>query len=171
VSYEFLMHCVLFKGYYKDPNCRYVMAGSGQTKYSFTVMLNSCGTQFVDDFMGSNQAYLENVIVLQNEEGIQEVINILCPNVIVIAIAHFIVDELIVSADFCRCGTRSGQCGVNGKEISSKRLASLSASEHSTRRLSHSAGIPVWPAWIFRYVNHVFRSINPILSSIRASYL
>ncbi|KAE8752514.1 hypothetical protein FOCC_FOCC000636 [Frankliniella occidentalis] len=61
------------KGYFKDPNCRYVQPNSNQIKYTFTVMLNSCGTQFVDDFQGAGQAYLENVIVLQNEEGIQEV--------------------------------------------------------------------------------------------------
>lgn len=41
--------------------------------YSFAVYLNSCGTQFVDEFYKGKQAYLENVLVLQNEPGIQEV--------------------------------------------------------------------------------------------------
>lgn len=62
------------KGYYTDQNCRYVAQGSGDTKYSFTVSLDSCGTQFINDFEGeAGQAYLENVLVLQNEPGIQEV--------------------------------------------------------------------------------------------------
>ncbi|XP_054275827.1 uncharacterized protein LOC128994989 isoform X2 [Macrosteles quadrilineatus] len=64
---------VYSKGFYNNPECRYVTPNSGQTKYSFTVMLNSCGTQFVDQFSEGKQAYLENVLVLQNEPGIQEV--------------------------------------------------------------------------------------------------
>lgn len=47
------------------PQCRYVEQNSGQTKYSFTVNLDSCGTQFISDFEGQGQAYLENVLVLQ----------------------------------------------------------------------------------------------------------
>lgn len=48
------------------PQCRYVEQNSGQTKYSFTVNLDSCGTQFINDFEGeAGQAYLENVLVLQ----------------------------------------------------------------------------------------------------------
>ncbi|KAH0955197.1 hypothetical protein HN011_010539 [Eciton burchellii] len=62
------------KGYYMNPECRYVAQNSGQTQYSFTVSLDSCGTQFINDFEGeAGQAYLENVLVLQNEPGIQEV--------------------------------------------------------------------------------------------------
>ncbi|XP_061930281.1 uncharacterized protein LOC108002970 isoform X2 [Apis cerana] len=62
------------KGFYTNPECRYVEQNSGQTKYSFTVSLDSCGTQFINDFAGeAGQAYLENVLVLQNEPGIQEV--------------------------------------------------------------------------------------------------
>ncbi|XP_050448165.1 uncharacterized protein LOC126849877 [Cataglyphis hispanica] len=62
------------KGFYMNPECRYVEQNSGQTKYSFTVSLESCGTQFINDFEGeAGQAYLENVLVLQNEPGIQEV--------------------------------------------------------------------------------------------------
>lgn len=49
------------------------MKNSGQIKYSFIVQLNSCGTQFVDEFYKGKQAFLENVLVLQNEPGIQEV--------------------------------------------------------------------------------------------------
>ncbi|XP_015600177.1 uncharacterized protein LOC107270055 isoform X2 [Cephus cinctus] len=62
------------KGYYTNPDCRYVSQNSGQKEYSFTVSLDSCGTQFINDFEGeAGQAYLENVLVLQNEPGIQEV--------------------------------------------------------------------------------------------------
>ncbi|XP_048505752.1 uncharacterized protein LOC105692110 isoform X2 [Athalia rosae] len=62
------------KGFYTDSNCQYVKQGTGETKYSFTVSLDSCGTQFINDFEGeAGQAYLENVLVLQNEPGIQEV--------------------------------------------------------------------------------------------------
>ncbi|XP_053994751.1 uncharacterized protein LOC128885036 [Hylaeus volcanicus] len=62
------------KGYFMTPECRYVEQNSGQTKYSFTVSMDSCGTQFINDFAGeAGQAYLENVLVLQNEPGIQEV--------------------------------------------------------------------------------------------------
>lgn len=49
-----------------NPECRYVEQNSGQTRYSFTVNLDSCGTQFINDFAGeAGQAYLENVLVLQ----------------------------------------------------------------------------------------------------------
>ncbi|XP_018314026.1 uncharacterized protein [Mycetomoellerius zeteki] len=62
------------KGYYANPECIYVKENSGSTRYSFTVNLDSCGTQFINDFKGANgQAYLETVLVLQNEPGIQEV--------------------------------------------------------------------------------------------------
>lgn len=47
--------------------------GTGQTQFSFTVRLNACGTQFIDEFKEGGQAYLENVLVIQNELGIQEV--------------------------------------------------------------------------------------------------
>ncbi|XP_011866142.1 PREDICTED: uncharacterized protein LOC105561087 [Vollenhovia emeryi] len=62
------------KGYFMNPECTYVRQNSGLTQYSFTVNLDSCGTQFINDFEGeAGQAYLENVLVLQNEVGIQEV--------------------------------------------------------------------------------------------------
>lgn len=49
-----------------NPECRYVAQNSGQTTYSFTLRLDSCGTQFINDFEGeAGQAYLENVLVLQ----------------------------------------------------------------------------------------------------------
>ncbi|CAH1110748.1 unnamed protein product [Psylliodes chrysocephalus] len=60
------------KGYYNMPECRYVNENSGQTKYTFTVNLNMCGTQFVNAFDTEGQSYLENILVLQNELGIQE---------------------------------------------------------------------------------------------------
>lgn len=46
---------------------------SGQTKYSFTVSLNSCGTEFINGFDTLGQSYLENVLVIQNEAAVQEV--------------------------------------------------------------------------------------------------
>jgi len=46
---------------------------SGQASYTFTLVLNQCGTQFIDELGSGGQAYLENTIVIQMEEGIQEV--------------------------------------------------------------------------------------------------
>lgn len=55
-----------FQGFFMNPDCRYVEQNSGKTEYSFTVSLDSCGTQFINDFEGeAGQAYLENVLVLQ----------------------------------------------------------------------------------------------------------
>lgn len=65
--------CNSLQGFYRDESCRYVNEGTGQTRYSFTVRLNACGTQFIDQFKEGGQAYLENVLVFQNEPGIQEV--------------------------------------------------------------------------------------------------
>ncbi|CAH0717987.1 unnamed protein product, partial [Brenthis ino] len=59
--------------HFKDSDCVYVKENSNQIKYSFTVSLNKCGTRFFSDFENEGQAYLENVLVLQNEPGIQEV--------------------------------------------------------------------------------------------------
>lgn len=57
---------VRLQGFFTNPDCRYVAQNSGQTRYSFTLSLNSCGTQFINDFAGqAGQAYLENVLVLQ----------------------------------------------------------------------------------------------------------
>ncbi|KAF5274406.1 hypothetical protein FQA39_LY07286 [Lamprigera yunnana] len=61
------------KGYYNNPKCRYVQENSGKVKYSFVVSLNSCGTEFINAFDTEGKSYLENVLVLQNEVGIQEV--------------------------------------------------------------------------------------------------
>lgn len=59
--------------HFNEPACVYVRENSNQVKYSFTVSLNTCGTRFFSDFQNEGQAYLENVLVLQNEPGIQEV--------------------------------------------------------------------------------------------------
>ncbi|CAK1543393.1 unnamed protein product [Leptosia nina] len=59
--------------HFKENDCVYVRANSNRAKYSFTVSLNTCGTRFFSDFENEGQAYLENVLVLQNEPGIQEV--------------------------------------------------------------------------------------------------
>lgn len=61
------------KGFYTNPECRYVNENSRRSKFSFTVKLDSCGTQFVNAFDTQNKSYLENVLVLQNEADIQEV--------------------------------------------------------------------------------------------------
>lgn len=61
------------KGYYNMPECRYVQENSGQVKYRFTVNLNMCGTEFVNAFDTQGQSYLENILVLQNEAGVQEI--------------------------------------------------------------------------------------------------
>ncbi|XP_044264999.1 EGF-like domain-containing protein 2 isoform X2 [Tribolium madens] len=61
------------KGYYNTPECRYVNENSEMSKYRFTVSLNSCGTEFINAFDTQGQSYLENVLVIQNEQGIQEV--------------------------------------------------------------------------------------------------
>ncbi|KAJ2940905.1 hypothetical protein O0L34_g10166 [Tuta absoluta] len=59
--------------HFNEPECVYVRENSNQVKFSFTVSLNTCGTRFYSDFENEGQAYLENVLVLQNEPGIQEV--------------------------------------------------------------------------------------------------
>uniref|UniRef100_T1H8C5 ZP domain-containing protein n=1 Tax=Rhodnius prolixus TaxID=13249 RepID=T1H8C5_RHOPR len=61
------------KGHYNSNECRYVTPNSGQKSYKFTLLLNSCGTQFIDRFAEGEQAYLENTLVIQNEPGILEV--------------------------------------------------------------------------------------------------
>lgn len=61
------------KGFFSNPNCRYVQENSNEIKYSFTLSLNSCGTEFINGFDTQGKSYLENVLVLQNEAGIQEV--------------------------------------------------------------------------------------------------
>ncbi|XP_073969150.1 cuticlin-3-like isoform X1 [Rhodnius prolixus] len=60
------------KGHYNSNECRYVTPNSGQKSYKFTLLLNSCGTQFIDRFAEGEQAYLENTLVIQNEPGILE---------------------------------------------------------------------------------------------------
>ncbi|BET02889.1 Hypothetical protein NTJ_15707 [Nesidiocoris tenuis] len=61
------------KGHHNDDECRYVQPNSGSTKYSFTLKLNSCGTQYIEDFASGQPAYLENTLVIQNEPGILEI--------------------------------------------------------------------------------------------------
>ncbi|XP_014294289.1 cuticlin-6 [Halyomorpha halys] len=61
------------KDHYTSPECRYVVTDSQSSRYRFTVQLNSCGTQFVNEFDKGGQAYLENVLVIQNEPGILEI--------------------------------------------------------------------------------------------------
>lgn len=59
-----------------NPECTYVRQNSGTTQYSFTVSLDSCGTQFINDFEGeAGQAYLENVLVLQVSVKLTKFIN------------------------------------------------------------------------------------------------
>ncbi|KAL1455149.1 hypothetical protein WDU94_009264 [Cyamophila willieti] len=60
------------KGFYNNPQCRYVQPNTNEIKYTIDVQLNSCGTEFIDEFNQGRPAYLENVLVFQNEPGIQE---------------------------------------------------------------------------------------------------
>ncbi|KAK2723374.1 hypothetical protein QYM36_001890 [Artemia franciscana] len=53
--------------------CTFVQLNSGQVSYTSTLVLNQCGTQFIDELGSGGQAYLENTIVIQMEEGIQEI--------------------------------------------------------------------------------------------------
>lgn len=53
--------------------CIYVPVNSGRDTYEFVIRLNSCGSQWVDQLGSGGQAYLENIIIIQNEEGIQEI--------------------------------------------------------------------------------------------------
>ncbi|KAK2722506.1 uncharacterized protein LOC136034371 [Artemia franciscana] len=61
------------KGFHTRQECTFVQLNSGQASYTFTLVLNQCGTQFIDELGSGGQAYLENTIVIQMEEGIQEV--------------------------------------------------------------------------------------------------
>ena len=54
-------------------DCHYVRYGTNRDSYEFTIRLESCGSQWVDALASGGQAYLENVIIIQNEPGIQEV--------------------------------------------------------------------------------------------------
>ncbi|XP_068239832.1 uncharacterized protein [Palaemon carinicauda] len=59
------------KGFYDNQLCNYVPYGTGGQQFEFVVRAGSCGTQFVE--VPGTQPYLENIIVIQNEPGIQEV--------------------------------------------------------------------------------------------------
>ncbi|XP_076334643.1 uncharacterized protein LOC143238378 [Tachypleus tridentatus] len=61
------------KGYFSDSSCQYIAANSGKSIYEFTVFLDRCGTQFIDQFSQGGQAYLENTIIIQNEPSFQEI--------------------------------------------------------------------------------------------------
>ncbi|KAK2721972.1 hypothetical protein QYM36_002512 [Artemia franciscana] len=61
------------KGFHTRQECTFVQLNSGQASYTFTLVLNQCGTQFIDELGSGGQAYLENTVVIQMEEGIQEV--------------------------------------------------------------------------------------------------
>lgn len=61
------------KGFHGNLDCHYVRFGTNRDSYEFIVRLNSCGSQWVDQLATGGKAYLENVIIIQNEPGIQEV--------------------------------------------------------------------------------------------------
>lgn len=48
--------------------------GTNKDSFQFTIHLDKCGSQWVDNLATGGQAYLENVIIIQNEPGIQEVV-------------------------------------------------------------------------------------------------
>lgn len=59
------------KGFYDNQQCVYVTPGTGGLQFEFVVKADVCGTQFVED--SGTPPYLENIIVIQNDPGIQEV--------------------------------------------------------------------------------------------------
>ena len=61
------------QGFHSNLDCHYVRYNSAKDFYEFTIRLNACGSQWVDNLATGGQAYLENVIIIQNEPGIQEV--------------------------------------------------------------------------------------------------
>ena len=61
------------QGFHNNIECNYVRVNSGRDAYEFTIRLDSCGSQWVDQLSSGGQAYLENIIIIQNEAGIQEV--------------------------------------------------------------------------------------------------
>ncbi|XP_053630098.1 uncharacterized protein [Cherax quadricarinatus] len=67
-SFDGLMYA---KGFYSVPKCTYVTPGTGGREFEFVVTVGTCGTQYVEAPGGP--PYLENIIVIQNEPGIQEV--------------------------------------------------------------------------------------------------
>ena len=62
------------QGFHSNLDCHYVRYNSGRDFYEFIIRLDSCGSKWVDELSIGGQAYLENVIIIQNEPGIQEVL-------------------------------------------------------------------------------------------------
>lgn len=61
------------KGFHSNLDCHYVRYNTGRDFYEFVIRLDSCGSKWVDELAIGGQAYLENVIIIQNEPGIQEI--------------------------------------------------------------------------------------------------
>ncbi|KAL7639809.1 UNVERIFIED_CONTAM: hypothetical protein RMT77_009219 [Armadillidium vulgare] len=59
------------KGFYGIPECTYVTPNSRQREISFEVGGQGCGLQYIET--PGQPGYLENVIIIQNEPGIQEI--------------------------------------------------------------------------------------------------
>ncbi|CAG4976088.1 unnamed protein product [Colias eurytheme] len=55
------------KGYLNDPKCKYVSIGGSQSRYSFRVPLNGCGTRPLCNACGT----VDNVLVFQTDDFIQ----------------------------------------------------------------------------------------------------
>ncbi|KAK2702143.1 hypothetical protein QYM36_019273 [Artemia franciscana] len=62
-------------GFHTRQECTFFQLNSGQAIYTFTLVLNQCGAQLIDGLGSGGQAYPENTIVIQMEEGIQEIDN------------------------------------------------------------------------------------------------
>ncbi|CAG0883752.1 unnamed protein product [Cyprideis torosa] len=74
IKFDRVFNGVIYsKGFYNNPACQFVRSNSGRDQYEFQILRESCGTQLIDNFQTGGQAYLENVIIFQNEPGIQEV--------------------------------------------------------------------------------------------------
>ncbi|XP_042232935.1 uncharacterized protein LOC121873423 [Homarus americanus] len=67
-SFDGIMYA---KGFYSSPQCTYVAHGTGGQEFEFLMVAGTCGTQYVEAQGGPS--YLENIVVIQNEPGIQEI--------------------------------------------------------------------------------------------------
>ena len=69
---------IFSKGFYSDPNCNHLAAGSGSITASFEIFLNSCGMSSsgnTETYGQPNPAgsFVENTIIVQYDPLVQEV--------------------------------------------------------------------------------------------------
>ncbi|XP_030079890.1 proteoglycan 4 isoform X2 [Drosophila hydei] len=56
------------QGYYNDPKCKYVSAGSNERRFVFKVPFNGCGSKPSCSICAS----VDNILIIQNDQDIQE---------------------------------------------------------------------------------------------------